>query len=53
MWVFEPVELFGISDPEDGMICAEWNANRLCVYYHSPEDIELGELAEREAGRDE
>lgn len=49
-WAFEPVGNFGISNAVEGMVCAEWDSNRLWVYYHSPEDIELGELIEREGG---
>jgi hypothetical protein len=35
-WSFEPVENFGIEDADEGMVCAEWNADNLWSYYHSP-----------------
>lgn len=43
-WTFEPVENFGITDPDDGMVCMEWNGGRVWFYYHSPDSVEQGEL---------
>lgn len=41
-WAFEPAENFGFG--KSGMVCAEWDDDRLTMYYHSPEDIERGEV---------
>lgn len=37
-WTFEPVENFGIEDPDDGMVCVEWDSQYLHFYYHPPEN---------------
>lgn len=45
-WVFEAVENFGITDPDEGMVCMEWGSEHVWMYYHSPETLEKGETPE-------
>ena len=43
-WVFEPIESFGIEDPDKGMVCMEWDSGHVWFYYHSPAAVEGGEV---------